>query len=122
MLAKSKQLIGASLLLAGGLLIGWISYWAGFSKALEIGLYINQRQDLSHAPEYDWLVTQLDSGKVEKVRSHLKGLSNILKEQANLQGSESNSILDLLLPTGGLSLVRDYNARRAKTQSVQPIR
>ncbi|MGF6712068.1 hypothetical protein QFZ41_003032 [Luteibacter sp. W1I16] len=68
------------------------------------------------------IVAQLESGKIEEVRSHLKVLSSILKEQSKLQGSETNSISDLLVPTSGLSLVRDYEARRAKTPNIQRSR
>ncbi|MDY1547576.1 hypothetical protein [Luteibacter sahnii] len=114
MKATFKLAIKASLLLAMAFLIGWISYWAGFSKALQIGLYVNQKHDQSQALEYDQLVAQLDSKKIEEVRAHLKGSSDILKEQASLQGSETNSVSDLLFPTGGLSLIRDYNTHRAK--------
>lgn len=119
MRGKVPLLIKVSLLLAGGFLIGWVSYWSGFSKAIEIGQFVNQRHDLSQATEYDQLAAKLESGKVEEVRSYLEGLSGILKEQASLQGSETNSVLDLLLPKGGISLVRDYNVNRAKTKRQQ---
>jgi hypothetical protein len=39
-------------------------------------------------------------------------VSDILKQQASVAGSEDLSVLDLLIPSSALSLVRDYEARR----------
>ncbi|MGO4704045.1 hypothetical protein [Dyella sp. 2RAB6] len=118
MQSKFKPLIKVSLLVVGGFLIGWMSYWAGFSKSLEIGLHINQRNWSSQATEYDRFVTKLDSGKAEEVSAELKAMSAVLKEQASVPAGAPNSVSDLLVPTGGLALLRDYNADRAK--SAQP--
>jgi len=118
MQSKFKPLIKVSLLVIGGFLIGWMSYWAGFSKSLEIGLHINQRNWSSQATEYDRFVTKLDSGKAEEVSAELKAMSAMLKEQASVPAGAPNSVSDLLVPTGGLALLRDYNADRVK--SAQP--
>jgi len=113
-----KSMIKAILIVAGSFLIGWISYWADFSKSLEISLHINQRNWSSQATEYDRFVTKLDSGKIEEVTAELKAMSAMLKEQASVPVGAPNSVSDLLVPTGGLALLRDYNADRAK--SAQP--
>jgi len=118
MQSKFKPLIKVSLLVVGGILIGWMSYWAGFSKSLEIGLHINQRNWSSQATEYDRFVTKINSGKAEEVAAELKAMSAMLKEQASVPAGAPNSLSDLLVPTGGLALLRDYNADRAK--SAQP--
>ena len=110
-----KRLANISALIAGGLLIGWMSYWAGFSKSMEIGLYINQRSWLVDAMEYESLAAKLDAGKAEEVHAHLKDLGAMLRQQAGMQASGGDySISDLLLPTAALSLIRTYNADRAK--------
>lgn len=110
-----KLLAKISALIAGGLLIGWMSYWAGFSKSMEIGLYINQRSWQVDAMEYESLAAKLDAGKAEEVHAHLKDLGAIMRQQAGMQASGGeNSISDLLLPTEALSLIRTYNADRAK--------
>lgn len=96
---------------------------SGFNKALEIGLYCSQRRDLSQAAEFDRMVAKLESGKVEEVRSRLDGWGGILKEQAGtqerLQLRERNSLTDALVPTGGLSLTRDYDEHRARAENQQ---
>jgi hypothetical protein len=111
-------LIKVSAAIAAGLLFGWMCYWAGFSKALQIGQYINQRRDLSQSAELDQLARKLESGNVEEVRTHLKSWGDILKEQVQVQaeGAQegSSTVVDLLVPTGGLSLIRDYKANRSE--------
>ncbi|UPG91457.1 hypothetical protein L2Y96_06700 [Luteibacter aegosomaticola] len=104
---------GGLLLLAACALIAWGAYWAGFTKALQIGQFINRGQELSRAKEFEVLAAKLDSGKNEEVRAHLQTLSGILKEQASVPGSENLSLADVLVPTAGLSLIRDYEAARS---------
>ena len=94
-------------------LVAWISYWAGFVKALQIGQYNNKLHDASQAAEYDFLARELADGKLGNVGYHLKTVSGILKQQVNVGGSERLSLMDLLVPGSGISLVRDYNERRA---------
>ncbi|NID13856.1 hypothetical protein [Luteibacter yeojuensis] len=106
------SLVKVACILAAFLLVGWMSYWAGFTKALEIGLYNNQLHDEAQAREYEVLASKLAAGRTEEVRSHLNVVGDILKQQARIAGSEDFSVLDLLVPSSALSLVRDYEARR----------
>lgn len=99
--------------LAVACLVAWISYWAGFAQALQIGQYNNQLHDAAQANEYDYLAKKLAAGKLDDVTSHLKTVSSILKQQVSVEGSERLSLMDLLVPGSGMSLVRDYNERRA---------
>lgn len=115
-----KPFIKAVLLVLGGLLIGWVSYWAGFSKSLEIGLHINKLNWASQATEYDGLVAELDSGKTEDVRAKLEALSAMLKQEARVPAGSPTSLPDLLMPTGGLALMRDYDADRARSPRRKP--
>jgi len=110
--AHIMSLLKVGSILAGLLLVGWMSYWAGFSKALVIGLYNDQLHNQAQAREYEVLASKLAAGRSDEVSSHLKVVSAILKEQANVAGSEHLSVLDLLIPSSALSLVRDYEARR----------
>jgi hypothetical protein len=109
---KFKLVAKTALIVVGGSLIGWMAYWAGFSKSLEIGLFVNQRNWSSQAAEYDRFVSQLDSGKADEVRAELKAMSAMLREQAAASPGAPNSVMDLLIPTGGLALLRDYEASR----------
>jgi len=102
-----------SCVLAVACLVAWISYWAGFVKALQIGQYNNQLHDAAQANEYDYLAKKLAAGKLDDVTSHLKTVSGTLKQQVTVGGSERLSLMDLLVPSSGISLVRYYNERRA---------
>jgi len=106
------SLLNVGSILAGLLLVGWMSYWAGFSKALVIGLYSDQLHNQAQAREYEVLASKLAAGRSDEVGSHLKVVSAILKQQANVAGSKDLSVLDLLIPSSALSLVRDYEAQR----------
>src|SRR3569833_2821632 len=108
MRTNTASLLKVGSILAGLLLVGWMSYWAGFTKALEIGLYIDQLHNQAQAREYEVLVSKLAAGRSDEVGSHLRGVSDILKQQASVAGNEDLSVLDLLVPSSALLLVRDY--------------
>jgi hypothetical protein len=99
--------------LAVAILIAWISYWAGFAKALQIAQYDNQLHDAAQAKEYDHLAEKLAAGKIDDVTSHMKTVSDILRQQITVSGNEHLSLMELLFPGPGISLVRYYNERRA---------
>lgn len=99
--------------LAVAFLVAWISYWAGFAKALQIGQYNDKLHDAAQASEYDFLAKELAAGKLDDVTCHLKTVSGILEQQVTIGGSERLSLMDILVPGSGMSLVRDYNERRA---------
>lgn len=116
---KKKTAMTILLFVAAMSLTAWISYWLGFSKSLEISSYIDRRRDLSLSMEYKHWVAKLDSGNIQEVRSDLQSIGDILNEQAAIKGGEGNRLLDILVPTGGFSLLRDYDADRERRNASQ---
>jgi hypothetical protein len=92
----------------------WIAYWAGFTKALQVSVFVDQKQDLSRAKELHMLVAKLESGKVEEVHAHLNAWSAISEEQARNHGGSSQSLWDFIVSMSGLSLLCDYDAARSQ--------